>query len=234
MRTDRQLSGAHGAGWVHRLAETWGAPLLDRTLQLEIGIVKTAQDLEQVARLRYELYIERDHKPYAAHHDLRLFCDEADPSSLIFYARSDGEIGASVRLTRAADAFRDPQPTQLLNAANISAHELDVTVINSRFVVKPNWRMRALAYPLFQEVYVTGLLAGAQRGLLTTRHNLVRIFERFGFRTVGVAIEDAVAGPLEAMELRLRDLSYLRAIRSALLEAPGFQTAFDISQGVLR
>jgi len=80
---------------------------------------------------------------------------------------------------------------------------------------------------------VTGLLAGAQRALLTTRRNLIGIFERFGFRIMGLEIEDNIAGPLVPMEFRARDVSHLRATRSCLLDAPGFQTAFDISHGAL-
>jgi predicted GNAT family N-acyltransferase len=233
MSLDNLHSARRSEGLASRLANTWGASLMERPRQPGIGIVKTADDLEEVARLRYELYIQRDQKPYAAEHDLRLFCDDADPSSLIFYARSGGELGASVRLTRAADAFRDVQLTRLVDAANLSATEVDTTVINSRFVMKPNWRMRALAYPLFQEVYVTGLLAGAQRALLTTRPNLVGIFERFGFRTMGPEIEDEIAGRLVLMELWPHDVPHLKAIRSVLLDAPGLQAASNIPHGAL-
>lgn len=96
MNSDNRQSALRGAGWVSSLAKTWGASLLERPLQPEIGIAKTAHDLEKVARLRYELYVERDQKGYPAQHDLRLFCDDIDLSSLIFYARSGDELGASV------------------------------------------------------------------------------------------------------------------------------------------
>lgn len=88
-------------------------------------------------------------------------------------------------------------------------------------------------YPLFQEVYVIGLLAGAERALLTTRRELIGIFERFGFRTMGLQIDDDIAGPLVPMELRPHDLSHLRAIRSCLLDAPGLPTAFNLPHGDL-
>jgi len=233
MNFPNRQSAFHSAGWASSLANTWGANLQERPLQPEIGIAKTARDLEKVARLRYELYVERDHKRYDAQHDLRLFFDDVDLSSLLFYACSGNELGASVRLTRAADALRDPQLKLLVEAANLSASEIDTTVINSRFVMKPTLRIRALVYPLFQEVYVIGLLAGAQRALLTTRHDLIGIFERFGFRTMGIEIDDDIAGPLVPMELRPYDVSHLRAIRSCLLDAPGLQTVFNIPDGAL-
>jgi hypothetical protein len=113
MNFDNRQSARRSASWISTLANTWGAGLLERPLQPEIGIAKTAQDIEKVARLRYELYVERDRKGYAAHHDLRLFFDEVDLPSLIFYGGFGDELGASVRLTRAADAFRDPQPKLL-------------------------------------------------------------------------------------------------------------------------
>jgi hypothetical protein len=233
MSFDKLHSARRSEGFAGRLANTWGASLLQRPMAPGIGIAKTARDLEKVARLRYELYVERDHKGYPAQHDLRLFRDDIDLASLIFYACSGDELGASVRLTRAADAFQDPQLKLLIEAANLSASEVDTTVINSRFVMKPNRRMRALVYPLFQEIYVIGLLAGAQKALIMTRRELIGIFERFGFRTMGLQIDDEIAGPLVPMELRPYDVAHLRAIRSCLLEAPGFPTAFDSSHGAL-
>lgn len=79
--------------------------------------------------------------------------------------------------------------------------------------------MRALVYPLFQEVYVTGLLAGAEQALLTTRDSLVGLFERFGFEATGIHVNDAVAGQLALMRLNLRDFTHLKAIGSVLLDA---------------
>ncbi len=231
MNFEHRQSMHDSSVWVDDLATTWGARLLDRPLQPEITIAKTAHDFAKVARLRYELYVERDQKPYAAQHDLRLFCDNIDLSSLIFSAHYGDELGASVRLTRAADAFLDPQLKLLAEAANLSTSEIDTTVINSRFVMKPTWRMRALAYPMFQEVYVTGLLAGAQRALLTTRRDLIGVFEKFGFQTMGLQIDDDIAGPLELMELRMYDVTHLRSIKSSLLDAPGLQTVFNVSHG---
>lgn len=181
-----------------------------------VSVARSRNELEDIGRLRYDLYIARDGKAYAhADHARRCFLDAVDDVSLNFQARRGGRLVAAVRLTRAEDAFRDLQLAQLVKAAGL--RRLSGVVLNSRFVVDPSPGSRRLIIPLLQQVYRAGLIAGARLCYLATRPQLASIFERFGFRVTGATFDDQVAGGMHVLRLDLLDAEHLVSSGSPLL-----------------
>lgn len=87
------------------------------------------------------------------------------------------QIG-SVRRSLASDALHDAHLSPLVEAANPG--RLHEAVISSRCAMRPK-TARPMINDLFKEVYHTGVTIGAEQCLVSTRDELVSLFERFGF-----------------------------------------------------
>ena len=180
-----------------------------------VNIARKEADLNDIGRLRYELYIERDGKRYSSvEYAARQFLEPIDRVSLNFQARHMGRLLAAVRLVRAEDAILDPHLGLLVEAYRPC--DIARTVVNSRLAVLPEHRARAVIIPMFQEVYRCGLLAGAKECLLGTRDELVSIFERFGFVRTETVVVDPVAKHMNVLCLQLDNVEYLTRINSPL------------------
>jgi hypothetical protein len=79
-----------------------------------IRLAETGEELLQIGRLRYALFVERDGKPYR-HADpaRRVFLEPIDDCSLNFFATIGNDCVAAVRLTRALDTPCDGQLSRL-------------------------------------------------------------------------------------------------------------------------
>jgi predicted GNAT family N-acyltransferase len=198
------------------LATRWPMSAL-RTGRRDVTFARSARELSAIGRVRYDLYVSRDHKAYpTADHVNRSLIEPVDPTSLNFYASEDETISAAVRLTRSVDADRDALMQRMI--VTMRARRLGQLVICSRFVCLPALQARRMIAPLFQEVYRAGLCSGAMRCALITRPSLRGIFEKFGFKTTGCSFIDAVAGEMEILELDLFNYEHFIAIGSPLLE----------------
>ncbi|MGV7212206.1 N-acyl amino acid synthase FeeM domain-containing protein [Bradyrhizobium sp. UFLA05-112] len=203
-----------GADEREELARRWPKQALPRAGQ--VSVAKSAAELEAIGRLRYDLYVERDQKAYAhADHVRRCLLEPVDDVSLNFQVKQDDRLLAAVRVTWAPDALLDLHLRPLVEGARIAC--LSTAVVNSRFVVRPELRARAVIVPLFCEVYRTGMLAGATCCVIGTRSDLVGIFERFGFRETGFHIRDPIAGRIHNLNLNPYDLAHLKKVASPLL-----------------
>lgn len=198
------------AKWLGR----WPADI--KTQHPAIDIARQEADLNDIGRLRYELYIERDGKRYASvERGARKFLEPIDRVSLNFHARHSGRLMSTVRLVRAEDAILDPHLGLLVEAYR--PRDITRTVVNSRLAVLPEHRARALIIPLFKEVYRCGLLVGAKECLIGTRDELVPIFERFGFARTDTVVVDPVAKHMNVLCLQVDDIDHLTRINSPLL-----------------
>jgi hypothetical protein len=174
-----------------------------------IAIAKTDQELLQIGRLRYELFVERDGKSYCdADKDQRLFLEPVDKCSLNFFGTIGNDCVVAVRSTKVQDAGRDERLSRIVEQSALPADQILATVIYSRFVVCERIRARLLIPELFRHVYHTGLSSGMTHSILAARPSLIPIFERFGFVAGSTAFLDEIAGPMVIMKLDLLDRDY--------------------------
>jgi hypothetical protein len=206
--------------------EIWPETIF-RNVRNDIRIAATADEILDIGKLRYSLYVDRDRKLYehADHRQLTLI-EPVDTKSLNFYAGNRSGLRAAVRVSRAAHALNDPLLAPLMTG--VKAKNIGQTVVCSRFVVEPSLSARKTIVPLFQEIYRAGLRAGATKCLLSTRTGLVNIFGRFGFKETGTAFVDAVAGQLNVCELDMHDYEFLIAISSPLIDVANERFAASI------
>lgn len=191
-----------------------------------VTVAETESELEKVFRLRYQKYVAEDGKKYrTARHEMGLFYDPIDTHSVIFVSTGkQGNVLASVRLTRSSDAAADPQLSKLFESVN------DETVVTSRLVSAGGVMAGLSIIHMFRAVYEVGLLSGARRCVLGTRTELIAIYERFGFVLSGRSYNDSIAGEQQIMCLDLHDIEHMRRIESYLLTvAEKYAAQFDSS-----
>lgn len=182
------------------------------------AISRTDQELTQIGRLRYELFIERDGKPYrAADKERRLFLEPVDKCSLNFFGTIGNDCVIAVRSTSVLDAKCDEQLSRVVEQSALPPDQISTTVISSRFVVCEQIRARRLIPAVFRHVYRTALSAGMTNGILAARPSLIPIFERFGFVARSTAFLDEIAGPMVIMKLDLLNRYHLARMASPLL-----------------
>ncbi|MBI5129070.1 MAG: hypothetical protein HZA66_06485 [Rhodopseudomonas palustris] len=197
------------------LASVWPSAAMTSG-DARIGIARTRADLISVGRLRYERYVAREGKQYGCtDHVGKTFIEPLDRLSLNFFATVNGRVAGAVRLVRASDAPADRHLALLVEAARPA--DPATTVVNSRFAVRPEMAARALIVPMFQQVYRSGLLAGARQCLLATRTELIPLFGKFGFVPLGRTLNDPVAGHLEILALDAFDFAHLASVASPYL-----------------
>jgi predicted GNAT family N-acyltransferase len=183
-----------------------------------IAIAGTEQELLQIGRLRYELFVERDGKSYRdADKDRRLFLEPIDTCSLNFFGTIENESVVAVRSTRVEDAGGDERLCRLVEQAALPADQISTTVIYSRFVVCDRIRARLLVPELFRHVYRATLSSGMAHSILAARPSLISIFERFGFLAASTAYLEEIAGPMVIMKLDLLDRDHKARTGSPLL-----------------
>jgi predicted GNAT family N-acyltransferase len=182
------------------------------------AISRTDQELMKIGRLRYELFIERDGKPYrAADDERRLFLEPVDKCSLNFFGTIGNDCVIAVRSTNVLDAECDEQLSRVVEQSEVPPDQISTTVINSRFVVCEQIRARRLIPAVFRHVYRTALSSGMTNSILAARPSLIPIFERFGFVARSTAFLDEIAGPMVIMKLDLLNRHHLARMASPLL-----------------
>ena len=171
-----------------------------------VGIATIDQDLLQIGRLRYELFVERDGKSYrGADRDRRLLLEPVDKCSLNFFGTIGNNCVVAVRSTKVKDAGCDERLSRIVEQSELPVDQALTTVIYSRFVVCDRIRARLLIPELFRHVYRTALSSGMTHSILAARPSLIPIFERFGFLAASTAFLDEIAGPMVIMKMDLLD-----------------------------
>ncbi len=182
-----------------------------------VGLASCPEDLWDIARLRYALYITRDGKSYEADHEARSFVEPADRLSLHFLVRRCGQVVAALRATRAADAAGDPFMARLLEFAALPRGATERTAVISRLVVENEMAAKVQLVNLFRACHRVGLAEGVANCVIGARPEMTPLFERFGFQLIGRDYLDPIAGPLRPLVIFLADAEHLAAVRSPLL-----------------
>lgn len=198
----------------------WPEGIIDAARYPEMEIARTGAELEEVGRLRYELFIKRDGKRYAhADHNNKVFLEPIDKISLNFMARVQNKCSVAVRATWANDTVVDPHLEQVVAHADLDDETLDQTIVNSRLASHPSMAARSLIAPLFQSMFRVALLANGRFCMAATRSSLIPLFERFGFYQLEHRRPyfDEVAGWMSVLLLDLHDRERLKRANSPYL-----------------
>lgn len=200
-------------------AARWPDEKLGYSKYPAIGVARTRDQMLNVGKLRYELFVERDGKDYGhADRERHVFLEPIDDLSLNFHASYHQRCLAAVRLTWAIDADIDQHLARIVDSSGLSDEDLPRTVLNSRLAIREEMRARLHLPELFRTVYRAGFLNGAKYCLLAARPSLSGLFHRFGFREQHKQIQDPTAGELVILRFELDDREHLRSTASPLLQ----------------
>jgi len=177
---------------------------------LQARIAQSLADREAAYRLRYEIYVAEQGKPYAeADHDRRFLSDELDTDGTTIVVESSGQIVGTVR----ANWFDCPATASKYH--NFFAIEQFPTIppariaVCSRLAALLEHRYQAARGLLFDSIYLRGLDRDTQLCFVACARILTRMFRGYGFREYAPPVNDPVVGPLHRFVLVLDDVEYL-------------------------
>jgi predicted GNAT family N-acyltransferase len=184
---------------------------------LSVSIASKKEEIESVFKLRYQVYISEQGKPYPdADHKLQRLLDPLDDVSTLLVARHSDAIVGSVR----SSWFDIPQVRRSFPMFSIGQgfpvplHNIGIA---TRLVIDFNQRGRAATNALLRYLYRLSLERGDVISFAACNLKLASFFQRYGFIEFAPPYQDPVVGPLARLVLFTRDLHHLEAVRSPFL-----------------
>jgi len=184
---------------------------------IEIKLIDNPQDLQQVFRLRYAVYVEElgAEMEYADHQRKEVH-EPWDDTGDNLGAWINGELVGCVRINRGGESdlseyqdFFSP-----IIGDKSSGCSLESISVSSKFAVHQRHRGAIFAVRLAQANYVQMHENNSQLNYLTCRANLVEMYRKLGFQQCAAAIHHHEAGWITPMALAVQDYEYLRQIKS--------------------
>jgi predicted GNAT family N-acyltransferase len=194
-------------------------PVRPSRFPAEIKVVFDPVELRAVQRLRYEVYIEEQGKPYPeANHAERLLSDSLDHTAVVLGAFDGAACAGTVRFNRLDCRATAEQFAEQTSGCGFDAAAPAQVCITSRLAVAKAYRTSAaVCEALLGRVYEEGLKAGGEYCYLNCRPPIRVLMRRFGFEEVEPPFSHQLLGPLHRFKLKLRDEAALRAARSPIL-----------------
>lgn len=182
---------------------------------LQARIAQSLADREAAYRLRYEVYVAEQGKPYPqADHVNRLLADALDDEAQIIVAESDGDTVGTLRNNWLSSPATYAEYADLLGVNHFGSIPLERIAISSRLVFHPSYRFGAGRARLFDFNYECGAEKDTKLCFMLCVPQLAPLFKRIGYREYAAPVGDPVVGCLHRLCLEFDDLAYLVRIRS--------------------
>jgi hypothetical protein len=118
-------------------------------MAFEVGLATSDDDKEAVYRFRYSVYVEEMGRYQAsADHAGRRLVEPEDEHSFVFYARDDGEVVGTARLSWGGDGFSRRQIDEYSLAPFLAELPHEHIAVGERVMVKPSLRGTGLVEAL--------------------------------------------------------------------------------------
>lgn len=182
----------------------------------QIRLVSSAAEMEAVARLRYEVYVEEMGRtqPFASVVE-RKVREPMDERGLVTGAfSSDGQAVGTLRVNPASD------PTiplrELYGWKESSEWPISRCCLATKLIVAADRRGAALAMGLIRLAYTESMKRGWRHCWLDANEHLVGLYTRIGFRPLDRRVHP-LYGQVTVMRWDFLDLEHMRACRSPML-----------------
>ncbi len=193
-----------------RVRQKWPQEAFIAADHAGISVARTQFDLTQIGRLRYEVSMEREKNQHLdVDSDDRVFLESIDPLSLNLMACLNNRCLAAIRMTWAADAYRDPILSRILEHSRLKASDISNTILNSQFVIYESSIARSMAMHLQAHVNKIGKKIGARFCLMAASPSARGLFERLGLVCEEEALFDPAAGEMHIYKLDLHNQRHL-------------------------
>lgn len=187
---------------------------------MEFGIAVTREEREAVYRLRYDVYVEEMGRyQTVADHAQRMLYEDVDEQSRISFARVDGEMVATARITWGGDA---PIPQRMIDQYQLAPFLAEVPqsaiAVGERAMVRPHLR----GTDILLRMMGNGMrFANENRIQLVfgdCEPHLLNLYLGLGQRTYSkVNVNSAEAGYLIPIVTVIEDIEHFRKLNSPLL-----------------
>ena len=188
---------------------------------IEIKLINNPQELQQVFRLRYAVYIEElGAEMEFADHERKELREPWDETGDNLGAWINGELAGCIRINFGGKSdlseywdFFDP-----IVADPYADCPLESISVSSKLAVHRRHRGVTLAIRLAQANYIQMQENKSRLNYLTCRPNLAEMYRKLGFESCAPAFHHHEAGWMQPMVLVVQDHDYLRQIKSPFAE----------------
>jgi predicted GNAT family N-acyltransferase len=184
-----------------------------------VEIVEDKELLQEIYRLRYEIYIEECGKKSAsADPETRSIRDELDDSSSIFAVFSKNELVGSLRASFDTKHFRLPEFYASFFQLEKFREQFTGSIgVTSRLVIRKSWRSSPALGQLLSATYRFYQQNGMRIDFCHCQPGLLQLYEQLGYRRFRDNVVDEVMGLQVPLLLLLDDVDFLKNIRSPFL-----------------
>ena len=186
-----------------------------------IGVAETEEERRAVYRLRYDVYVEEMGRyQTVADHANRMLYEEVDEQSRISYAKVDGEVVATARLTwGGVGPFPQRMIDQYSLAPFLAELPAEAIAVGERAMVRPHLR----GTDVLLKMMIRGIQWVNERRIqlifADCEPHLLNLYLGLGQRTyASTNINSAEAGYLIPIVTVVEDVAYLKQIGSPLAE----------------
>ncbi len=186
------------------------------------GAASGEDDLLDIFEFRYRVYAEKMGRRDIsdADHHKKIIQDGLDDAGCHFTIKHQDRLVGSVR----GHLIRNFAPDHPFRKKSLEQYKLAPFVaafpggigFSSRLIIDPDHRQGPVLNRLLVHSFEAGLKNGVHFGFVQCSPSLVELYERLGYRRYTDNLVDPVFGYKIPMVLVLRDLDYLRSIRSPL------------------
>ncbi len=184
---------------------------------LQIRPITSAEELNAVARLRYQVYVnELGRRPEGCDDDLQRLVDPEDIYSIVLAAFDKEKIVGTFRITPVDQLEENGSWRELYDNDKFPV-ESKQQYIFSRMIVTNDFRGHGLAAEFFKAAFATIREAGGELAFLHCQSHLVSLYEVMGFRRYKSGFVHEEAGFRVPMVMITGDWGHFEAVKSPLL-----------------
>ncbi len=184
---------------------------------LQIRPITSAEELNAVARLRYQVYVnELGRRPEGCDDDLQRLVDPEDIYSIVLAAFDNEKIVGTFRITP-VDQLEENSSWRELYDNDKFPVESKQQYIFSRMIITNDFRGHGLAAEFFKAAFATIREAGGELAFLHCQSHLVSLYEVMGFRRYKSGFVHEEAGFRVPMVMITGDWGHFEAVKSPLL-----------------
>ena len=188
-----------------------------KTNHLFIRPINSAQELDAVERLRYQVYVnELGRRPEGCNDDLQSLKDPEDAYSIVLAAFDDEQMVGTFRITPVDQLDKDSSWSELYENKKFPV-EPNLQFIFSRMIVANGYRGNGLAADFFKAAFDCIRETGGELAFLHCQSHLVSLYEVMGFRRYAPGFVHEEAGFRIPMVMITGDWGHFEAVKSPLL-----------------
>ncbi len=189
----------------------------NRVSHLKIRPIESAEELDAVARLRYQVYVnELGRRPEGCDDDLQRLVDPEDVYSIVLAAYDHDKVVGTFRITP-VDQLEESSAWRELYDNDKFPVEANQQFIFSRMIVTNDFRGKGLAAEFFRTAFDCIRQAGGELAFLHCQSHLVSLYEVMGFRRYKSGFVHEEAGFRVPMVMITGDWGHFEAVKSPLL-----------------